>query len=162
MNIDGGCHCGRIRYRAEIDPDKVEICHCTDCQTLSGSAYRTVVVADADSFQLQSGTPKLYAKTADDGSTRLQAFCPDCGSPLYSVPPQGETGPKLVFQRVPEPQTATKNRLHIDIVVGDEIEAEVDRLVGLGASKRTELIEEVGTSWVVMADPEGNEFCFVT
>ena len=92
MNIDGGCHCGRIRYRAEIDPDKVEICHCTDCQTLSGSAYRTVVVADADSFQLQSGTPKLYAKTADDGSTRLQAFCPDCGSPLYSAPPQGETG----------------------------------------------------------------------
>jgi len=92
MKIDGGCHCGRIRYRAEIDPRKVEICHCTDCQTLSGTAYRTVVPADADAFELLCGTPKLYAKTADDGSIRLQAFCPECGSPLYSAPPQGEKG----------------------------------------------------------------------
>ena len=92
MKIDGGCHCGQIRYRAEADPGKVEICHCTDCQSLSGSAYRTVVAVDASSFELLCGTPKLYAKTADDGSTRLQAFCPECGSPLYSAPPEGEKG----------------------------------------------------------------------
>ena len=92
MKIDGGCHCGRIRYRAKADPEKVEICHCTDCQTLSGSAYRTVVPVDADSFELLRGTPKLYAKKADDGSIRMQAFCPECGSPLYSAPPEGERG----------------------------------------------------------------------
>lgn len=92
MNIDGGCHCGQIKYRAEVDPEKVEICHCTDCQTLSGSAYRTAVPVDADSFELLCGTPKLYAKTAEDGSKRLQAFCPECGSPLYSAPPEGEMG----------------------------------------------------------------------
>lgn len=92
MNIDGGCHCGRIKYRAQADPDRVEICHCTDCQTLSGSAYRTVVPVEADSFELLSGTPKLYPKTADDGSIRMQAFCAECGSPLYSAPPQGERG----------------------------------------------------------------------
>jgi predicted enzyme related to lactoylglutathione lyase len=78
-----------------------------------------------------------------------------------AAPPAGETGPKLVFQQVPESQTATKNRLHIDIIVGDEIASEVDRLLELGASKITELVEEVGTSWIVMADPEGNEFCLV-
>lgn len=83
------------------------------------------------------------------------------GAYCSAVPPAGEPGPKLVFQQVPEPQTATKNRLHIDIVVGDEIEAETDRLVGLGATRRTDLIEEVGTRWIVMADPEGNEFCLV-
>jgi len=38
MIIDGGCHCGQFSYRAEVDPDTVIICHCTDCQTLSGSA----------------------------------------------------------------------------------------------------------------------------
>ena len=92
MNIDGGCHCGQIKYRARANPEKVEICHCTDCQTLSGSAYRTVVPVDADSFELLCGTPKLYEKTADDGSIRLQAFCPECGSPLYSSPPKGEKG----------------------------------------------------------------------
>ncbi len=78
-----------------------------------------------------------------------------------AMPPDGEAGPKLVFQHVDDPQTATKNRLHIDIIVGLEIASEVERLVGLGASTITELVEEVGTSWIVMADPEGNEFCLV-
>lgn len=92
MNIDGGCHCGRIEYRAIADPAKVEICHCSDCQTLSGSAYRTVVPVDPDSFELLCGSPKLYEKTAQDGSIRMQAFCPECGSPLYSAPPEGQGG----------------------------------------------------------------------
>lgn len=78
-----------------------------------------------------------------------------------AIPPAGEHGPKLVFQQVDDPQTPTKNRLHLDIVVGDEISAETERLLGLGATRVTELIEEVGTSWVVLADPEGNEFCLV-
>src|SRR5262245_4627881 len=38
MKVDGRCHCGYITYEAEIDPEKVMICHCTDCQTLTGSA----------------------------------------------------------------------------------------------------------------------------
>ncbi len=92
MNIEGGCHCGQIKYRADVDPEKVEICHCTDCQTLSGSAYRTVVPVETDSFELVCGIPKLYAKTAENGTVRLQAFCPECGSPLYSAPPEGEKG----------------------------------------------------------------------
>jgi hypothetical protein len=37
MKIDGGCHCGYIAYEAETDPAEARICHCTDCQTLSGS-----------------------------------------------------------------------------------------------------------------------------
>ena len=78
-----------------------------------------------------------------------------------AVPRRGSTGPKLVFQQVDDPQTETKNRLHIDIIVGDEIEQEVVRLESLGARRLTELIVEVGTSWIVMADPEGNEFCLV-
>ena len=40
MKIDGSCHCGNITYTAEIDPENVGLCHCTDCQTLSGSAAR--------------------------------------------------------------------------------------------------------------------------
>ena len=78
-----------------------------------------------------------------------------------AVPRKGSTGPKLVFQQVADPQTEIKNRLHIDIIVGDEIADEVQRLEGLGARRLTELIVEVGTSWIVMADPEGNEFCLV-
>jgi hypothetical protein len=86
MKVDGGCHCGSIRYEAEIDPAKVIICHCSDCQTLSGSAFRTVVQAKPGTFRLLSGTPKVYVKTGDSGNKREQTFCPDCGTPIYSAP----------------------------------------------------------------------------
>ena len=83
------------------------------------------------------------------------------GAYRSALPVEGSSGPKLVFQQVPEPRAGTKNRLHLDIIVGDEIGQEVDRLEVLGARRLTELIAEVGTSWIVMADPEGNEFCLV-
>lgn len=85
MQIDGRCHCGAIAYEAEIDPAKVKICHCTDCQTLSGSAFRTVVVTEPGAFHLLSGRPREYIKVAESGRRRIQAFCPECGSPLYST-----------------------------------------------------------------------------
>jgi hypothetical protein len=67
-------------------------------------------------------------------------------------------GRRLLFQRVPEPKTG-KNRLHLDLHPGAGLrEAEVERLKGLGASVLTEVKEPSG-QWVVMADPEGNEFC---
>ncbi len=84
MKIDGGCHCGYITYEAELDPDKVGICHCTDCQTLSASAFRTIGMVPGDAFTLLSGEPKIYLKTGDSGNKRVQAFCPECGSAIYS------------------------------------------------------------------------------
>ena len=39
MKIEGSCHCGKISYEAEINPEYVIICHCTDCQTISGAPY---------------------------------------------------------------------------------------------------------------------------
>lgn len=84
MKIDGACHCGLITYEATIDPEHVGICHCTDCQTLSGSAFRTFVLAQADGFRLLTGQPKIYLKTGESGAKRTQAFCPECGTPIYS------------------------------------------------------------------------------
>ncbi|MCX4995292.1 hypothetical protein OG481_16815 [Streptomyces longwoodensis] len=67
-------------------------------------------------------------------------------------------GRRLLFQRVPEAKT-TKNRLHLDLHVGGERRAEeVERLTALGARVEREVKEPSG-QWVVMTDPEGNEFC---
>jgi hypothetical protein len=85
MRVDGGCHCGRITYEAEIDPSKVLVCHCTDCQSLSGSAFRTVVRVPADAFKVLTGQPKIYVKQADSGNRLIQSFCGDCGSPIYGA-----------------------------------------------------------------------------
>jgi hypothetical protein len=98
VKVDGACHCGRIRFEAEVDPSTVVICHCTDCQTLSGSAFRTVVPTIDGSFRLLSGVPKIYVKTAESGNRREQTFCADCGSPIYSAPPGG--GARVVSLRV--------------------------------------------------------------
>ena len=84
MKVHGSCHCKRVTYEAEVDPDRVTICHCSDCQALTGSAYRVTVAARIEDFSLLSGTPKVYIKLGDNGARRAQAFCPDCGSPLYT------------------------------------------------------------------------------
>jgi hypothetical protein len=84
MKVEGSCHCRRITYQASVDPEKVGICHCTDCQMLTGSVYRVSVPVPRESFSLLTGEPKIYIKTADSGTKRAHAFCPDCGAPVYS------------------------------------------------------------------------------
>ena len=98
MKIDGGCHCGAIAYEAKIDPAQVEICHCTDCQTLSGSAFRTVVPAPEENFRLLKGAPKIYVKTAESGAKRAQAFCAECGAQIYAT--SVGDGPKIYNLRL--------------------------------------------------------------
>jgi hypothetical protein len=85
MKVEGQCHCGQITFEAEIDPNTVGICHCTDCQTLTGSAYRVTAHAPATQFVLRSGTPKIYIKTAESGNQRAHGFCGNCGTPLYAT-----------------------------------------------------------------------------
>ncbi len=86
MKIEGACHCGKIQFEAEVDPEQVRICHCSDCQVMSGAAYRTIVPPVEGTFKLLSGTPKIYIKTAEDGAKRAQAFCENCGTPIYAGP----------------------------------------------------------------------------
>jgi len=84
MQVHGSCHCGAISYEAVVDPERVTICHCTDCQMLTGSAYRVSVSARAEDLHWVSGSPKVYVKVGASGSGRAQGFCGDCGSPLYT------------------------------------------------------------------------------
>lgn len=87
MRIDGSCHCGFITIEGEADPDKTQICHCTDCQTGTGSAFRVSVPVPGATLKM-TGQPSLYLKTtAQSGRPRVQAFCPKCGSPIYSTTP---------------------------------------------------------------------------
>ena len=84
MRVEGSCHCGEISYEATVDPDDVGICHCTDCEMLTGSAYRVTVPAATAHFELKKGQPRRYIEVADSGAERVHAFCPSCGSPIYS------------------------------------------------------------------------------
>jgi hypothetical protein len=97
MKIDGGCYCGFIRFEGEADPEKTIICHCTDCQTLSGTAFRTVVQVQSEQFKMLGGEPTSFIKTAESGNRREMTFCPKCGSPLYATAPG--PGPKVLNLR---------------------------------------------------------------
>lgn len=77
------------------------------------------------------------------------------------IDPEGD-GPRIFFQKVPEPKTS-KNRMHLDLHVSGDggieaRDAHVERLVAAGATRGAEY-SELGAEWVVMQDPEGNEFC---
>ena len=90
MQIEGACHCGQISFTAEVNPARVMVCHCSDCQVLSGSPFRAVVAAPIESFVLQ-GEPKSYVKVAQSGTRRAQVFCPNCATPLYATAPENAT-----------------------------------------------------------------------
>jgi hypothetical protein len=87
MRIDGACTCGAIKIEGEADPEKTQVCHCTDCQTGTGSAFRVSTPVPGATFRM-SGQPTNYVKTtAESGNPRVQAFCPQCGSSIYSTTP---------------------------------------------------------------------------
>lgn len=70
----------------------------------------------------------------------------------------GAGRPRLLFERVPEPKQSSKNRVHFDIQAGADRDDEVVRLLGMGATLVADHRDH-DPGWVVLADPEGNEFC---
>jgi hypothetical protein len=95
MKIDGSCLCGQIKVEAEADPEKTVVCHCTDCQTGTASAFRVSVPVSGETFKM-TGKPTIYVRTtAESGNPRAQAFCPTCGSPIYATTP-GD-GPQALY-----------------------------------------------------------------
>lgn len=85
MNITGQCHCGELKYTAQVNPEKTLICHCSDCQRLSASAFRTAVMSEPDGLVFTQGQPKEYIKIAESGNHRAQGFCQNCGSGIYAT-----------------------------------------------------------------------------
>ena len=127
MKVSGRCHCGKIAYEAEIDPAAAQICHCIDCQTLTGSAFRVAIPARPEAFRIIHGDPKIYMKTAESGSRRGHAFCKDCGAPVFRLPTDNNPNYSLrvggLDQRAelapPGKQIWTKRRLGWVSAIGD-------------------------------------------
>ena len=86
MAIEGGCRCGRVRYRVALDAlPRVYACHCTDCQTWSGSAFSLQFLLPEDRLEV-TGEPALFELTSPDGSrTSRQRACPVCFTRVYNT-----------------------------------------------------------------------------
>lgn len=92
--VTGGCLCGGVRYEYSGEVGAAGYCHCSDCRHVSGSAFGVSVRAAAAQFRITVGVPKAFTKAGDSGRPVTRYFCPDCGSPLYTVPP---LHPDVVF-----------------------------------------------------------------
>ncbi len=81
---EGGCLCGRIRYRVSEQPERVSFCHCRYCQRGRGAAYAVEAIFSFEHFDLLQGDPKSYAHKSEGSGKIIQAhFCNNCGSGLY-------------------------------------------------------------------------------
>ena len=83
---DGGCQCGSIRYRINGEPLALAVCHCTECQRQSGSAFGMSLIVRRDIFELVSGELKDFSRSSDSGRAVRCAFCPSCGTRIYHEP----------------------------------------------------------------------------
>ena len=93
MKIEGGCYCGEIKYEADVDPKRVGVCNCADCQAMTGSLMRVNVYVEDSNIKFLSGKAAEYIRTAESGHKRAIGFCRNCGTALYAT--SAGDGPRL-------------------------------------------------------------------
>ena len=86
MNVEGGCYCGALRYRAEGEPVFKGQCHCRECQYLTGGHPNLVMGMAEAGFAYTKGAPKAFSRSDLDAPVTRE-FCGECGTPLLSRAP---------------------------------------------------------------------------
>jgi hypothetical protein len=81
---EGGCACGRVRYRLTSDPLFTHCCHCLNCQRQTGSAFVINLLIETDRVELLAGVPEAVEVPRDDGSTQPIFRCPTCQVAVFS------------------------------------------------------------------------------
>ncbi len=81
MPYDGGCTCGRVRFRLNAEPIVTHACHCRQCQRHTGSAFMMNTVVETGALEVLAGEP---ASTFFDGTSHTAWFCRDCGTYVWS------------------------------------------------------------------------------
>lgn len=81
--IQGSCLCGQVHYSSSAEePAMMVVCHCTDCQKQSGTAYSTNVLVPTASITFKGESRAQYVVKGASGQTVTRNFCTNCGSPL--------------------------------------------------------------------------------
>lgn len=93
--LEGGCLCGRVRYRLLAPPGAVVLCHCSQCRKAQGSAFAANAPVQHSDFQLLAGAEALQGFESSPGKWR--SFCRHCGSPIHS---HRDTAPGVVRLRI--------------------------------------------------------------
>jgi hypothetical protein len=82
--LEGGCACGRLRYRMRSAPMFVHCCHCKDCQRQTGTAFVLNALIETDRVDVLSGETRRCAMPTDSGRPHTVFRCTDCGTAVWS------------------------------------------------------------------------------
>lgn len=85
MAFKGRCLCGAVTYESSEEPVAFMLCHCRDCQYISGGEPAAVAVVAKPAFKLTKGEVKSFSVTGDTGSKVVRQFCAECGTPMFSA-----------------------------------------------------------------------------
>tara|TARA_B110000503_G_scaffold32101_2_gene52078 strand:+ start:14152 stop:14559 length:408 start_codon:yes stop_codon:yes gene_type:complete len=96
MKFTGGCYCKKIRYEVDGEPLMKGLCHCRECQYISGGGANVAMAVPSSTFCYTAGEPKSFSR-ADLDSPVKREFCADCGTSLTSQPP---SMPDMVILKV--------------------------------------------------------------
>jgi hypothetical protein len=110
--IKGGCLCGNIRYESTAAPVLSAVCHCTQCQKQSGSAFSTNLVVPAQAFKLTAQVPSVFVDAGGSGLSLKRHFCGRCGSPVYSEL-EAQPGVVVVKAGTLDDPSSTSPQIHI-------------------------------------------------
>ena len=94
LPLEGGCHCGRARYRVTSRPLAVNACHCGDCKRLAGGPFGLYLHVSAAGFELTSGQLDLVRRTGGSGNQISIHRCRACGTRLWHGP---DVAPDLII-----------------------------------------------------------------
>ncbi|MEZ5947395.1 MAG: GFA family protein [Hyphomonas sp.] len=92
--IEGGCHCGAVRYRVTARPKCVNACHCKDCQRLTGASHGLFLHLMASDLERLSGTFDVFRRRGGSGNMIPIERCTECGTRMWHLP---EAAPDLVI-----------------------------------------------------------------
>jgi len=84
MDVEGGCLCGAVRYRYSGEVLRHAVCHCRDCQRVTGSAFHCGVVVEKKGFTVTRGRMRVHRAIVDSGRWIDRSFCADCGSHILN------------------------------------------------------------------------------
>lgn len=109
--ITGGCLCGAVRYRTEAAPLFAGVCHCTDCQRTSGSAFACEVGVPKDGLVV-TGEVRVFSNKGDSGGGVHRGFCPTCGATLL-VEVDAMPGAVLLTMGTMDDKTIIAPQMHL-------------------------------------------------
>lgn len=139
MKIDGGCHCDRLTYEAEINLDKTGIYHCEDCKTFSKSEFRGFAAALPGTFRLTGVDPSRCVKPAANGNRNAMLFWPNCG--IYICSTGAEPGAEVLRREMGHGATAQADPSYLL-----ETSSAAPRMTGCGPSMHCRSIRPIRRS----------------